>query len=105
MDASRGRGIVRETLPYAQYRVEIDGPRQITAHAPSGPGKNFIRVLIGDRVRLELSPRDVTRGQDSQRNYEGTSVGQRICDKCKVIRRRGVVRVICPNQKHKQRQG
>jgi large subunit ribosomal protein L36 len=30
---------------------------------------------------------------------------KRICDKCKVIRRRGVVRVICPNQKHKQRQG
>ena len=63
---SRGRqveGIVKETLPYAQYRVEIDGPRQITAHAPSGPGKNFIRVLIGDRVRLELSPRDVTRGR------------------------------------------
>lgn len=56
-------GIVRETLPYGQYRVEIDGPRQITAHAPGGPGKNFIRVLIGDRVRLELSPRDVTRGR------------------------------------------
>ena len=60
-------GIVRETLPYAQYRVEIDGPRQITAHAPSGPGKNFIRVLIGDRVRLELSPRDVTRGRIVQK--------------------------------------
>jgi translation initiation factor IF-1 len=56
-------GVVKETLPYAQYRVEIDGPRQITAHAPSGPGKNFIRVLVGDRVRLELSPRDVTRGR------------------------------------------
>jgi len=56
-------GVVREALPYAQYRVEIDGPRQITAHAPSGPGKNFIRVLVGDRVRLELSPRDVTRGR------------------------------------------
>jgi len=56
-------GIVREVLPYAQYRVEIDGPRQITAHAPRGPGKNFIRVLVGDRVRLELSPRDVTRGR------------------------------------------
>jgi translation initiation factor IF-1 len=56
-------GTVRETLPYGQYRVEIDGPRQITAHAPSGPGKNFIRVLIGDRVRLELSARDVTRGR------------------------------------------
>jgi translation initiation factor IF-1 len=56
-------GIVREVLPYAQYRVEIDGPRQITAHAPRGPGKNFIRVLVGDRVRLKLSPRDVTRGR------------------------------------------
>jgi translation initiation factor IF-1 len=60
-------GIVRESLPYAQYRVEIDGPRQITAHAPSAPGKNFIRVLIGDRVRLELSPRDVTRGRIVQK--------------------------------------
>jgi large subunit ribosomal protein L36 len=30
---------------------------------------------------------------------------KRMCDKCKIIRRRGVVRVICPNQKHKQRQG
>ena len=56
-------GIVREALPYAQYRVEIEGPKQITAHVPSGPGRNFIRVLIGDRVKLELSPRDVTRGR------------------------------------------
>ena len=56
-------GIVREALPYAQYRVEIDGPKQITAHVPSGPGRNFIRVLVGDRVKLELSPRDVTRGR------------------------------------------
>jgi translation initiation factor IF-1 len=56
-------GIVRESLPYAQYRVEIDGSRQVTAHTPSGPGKNFIRVLVGDRVRLELSPRDRTRGR------------------------------------------
>ena len=56
-------GIVRETLPYAQYRVEIDGQRQVTAHTPSGPGRNFIRILVGDRVRLELSPRDRTRGR------------------------------------------
>jgi translation initiation factor IF-1 len=60
-------GVVRESLPYGQYRVEIEGPRQITAHAPSGPGKNYIRVLIGDRVRLALSPRDVTRGRIVQK--------------------------------------
>jgi translation initiation factor IF-1 len=60
-------GVVREALPYAQYRVEIDGQRQIVAHAPGGAGRNFIRVLIGDRVRLELSPRDVTRGRIVQK--------------------------------------
>jgi translation initiation factor IF-1 len=60
-------GVVRETLPYAQYRVEIDGQRQIVAHAPGGAGRNFIRVLIGDRVRLELSPRDGTRGRIVQK--------------------------------------
>ena len=56
-------GVVREALPYAQYRVEIDGQRQVVAHAPGGAGRNFIRVLIGDRVRLELSPKDLTRGR------------------------------------------
>ena len=60
-------GIVREALPYAQYRVEIDGGRQVTVHAPGGPGRNFIRVLIGDRVRLELSPRDLTRGRIAEK--------------------------------------
>ena len=55
-------GIVREALPYAQYRVEV-GQRQVTAHTPSGPGRNFIRILVGDRVRLELSPKDRTRGR------------------------------------------
>jgi translation initiation factor IF-1 len=56
-------GVVREALPYAQYRVEIEGQRQVVAHAPGGAGRNFIRVLIGDRVRLELSVKDLTRGR------------------------------------------
>jgi len=56
-------GIVREALPYAQYRVEIDGQRQVVAHAPGGAGRNFVRLLIGDRVRLELSSKDLGRGR------------------------------------------
>jgi translation initiation factor IF-1 len=56
-------GVVREALPYAQYRVEIEGSHQVVAHAPGGARRNFIRVLIGDRVRLELSPKDLTRGR------------------------------------------
>jgi translation initiation factor IF-1 len=56
-------GTVAEALPSGLYRVVIDRQRQVTAHAPSGPGRTFIRVLVGDRVRLELSPRDLTRGR------------------------------------------
>ena len=56
-------GTVTETLPSGLYRVVIERQRQVTAHAPSGPGKNFIRVLVGDRVRVQLSPRDHGRGR------------------------------------------
>jgi translation initiation factor IF-1 len=68
-DAGGGRGALRvegtvmETLPHGLFRVSIERQRQVTAHVPSGPGRNFIRVLVGDRVRLELSPRDLTRGR------------------------------------------
>jgi translation initiation factor IF-1 len=56
-------GTVLESLPHGLYRVGIDREREVVAHVPSGPGRNFIRVLVGDRVRLELSPRDLTRGR------------------------------------------
>jgi translation initiation factor IF-1 len=56
-------GTVLELLPQGLYRVGIERQRQVTAHVPSGPGRNFIRVIVGDRVRLQLSPRDVTRGR------------------------------------------
>ena len=56
-------GTVLEVLPHGLYRVGIDRQREVVAHAPRGPGRNFIRVLVGDRVRLELSPRDLTRGR------------------------------------------
>ena len=60
-------GTVREILPHGLFRVAIEHQRQVTAHVPSGPGRNFIRVLVGDRVRLELSPRDLTRGRIVER--------------------------------------
>jgi translation initiation factor IF-1 len=56
-------GTVVESLPHGLYRVALEHQRQITAHVPRGPGRNFIRVLIGDRVRVELAPRDLTRGR------------------------------------------
>ena len=64
-DAARAgiEGVVLEALPHGLYRVGIERQRQVTAHVPSGPGRNFIRVLVGDRVRVQLSPKDLTRGR------------------------------------------
>ena len=63
-DADGGiEGTVLELLPHGLYRVGIERQRQVTAHVPSGPGRNFIRVIVGDRVRVQLSPRDLTRGR------------------------------------------
>ena len=56
-------GTVLEVLPRALYRVGIEGGREVTAHAGSGTTRNFIRLLVGDRVTVELSPRDLTRGR------------------------------------------
>ena len=56
-------GTVLELLPYGLYRVGIERQREVVAHAPGGAGRNFIRIVVGDRVRLELSPRDLTRGR------------------------------------------
>ena len=55
-------GTVVEALPSALYRVEIEGRHRITAHLGDGPDRNFVRVLVGDRVRIERS-KDVTRGR------------------------------------------
>ena len=59
----RVHGTVIEALPHGLYRVRVAPRREVVAHVPGGPGRNFIRVLVGDRVRLELSPRDLTRGR------------------------------------------
>lgn len=56
-------GIVKEMLPNAMFRVEIDGGHQILAHVSGKMRMNFIRILPGDTVALELSPYDLTRGR------------------------------------------
>jgi translation initiation factor IF-1 len=56
-------GIVTEQLPSALYRVRLNEGGSIVAHVADRIDRNFIRVLIGDRVRVELSREDVTRGR------------------------------------------
>ena len=56
-------GVVTAQLPSGLYQVEIEGPHRITAHIGGGSERNFVRVLVGDRVLVELTPRDTTRGR------------------------------------------
>ena len=56
-------GVVTETLPSAMYKVRLDEGSQVTAHIADRIDRNFVRLLVGDRVRLELSPVDVGRGR------------------------------------------
>jgi translation initiation factor IF-1 len=63
VDEARVEGIVTAQLPSGLYQVEIEGPHRITAHISGGGERNFVRVLVGDRVLVELTPRDTTRGR------------------------------------------
>ena len=56
-------GTVVEQLPSGLYRVRLDQGAQVVAHIADRLDRNFIRVLVGDCVRVELSPVDVTRGR------------------------------------------
>ena len=62
-EENRVEGTVTAQLPSGLYQVEIEGPHRITAHVGGGSERNFVRVLVGDRVVVELTPRDTTRGR------------------------------------------
>jgi small subunit ribosomal protein S13 len=127
-DAIEVEGTVIEPLPNAMFRVELANGHRVLAHISGKMRMHFIRILPGDKVTVELSPYDLTRGRIVYRSkawvgfwaigleYAGREQNgvesmkvrasvKRICRKCKIIRRHGTVRVICENPRHKQRQG
>lgn len=56
-------GTVIETLPNAMFRVELDNGHQVLAHISGKMRKYFIRILPGDKIKVQLSPYDLTRGR------------------------------------------
>ena len=112
-------GTVLETLPNAMFKVELENGHTVLAHVSGKIRMHFIRILPGDKVTVELSPYDLTRGRITYRFKQSIALRtikevrimkvrpsvKPICEKCKVIRRRGKVMVICENPKHKQKQG
>jgi translation initiation factor IF-1 len=115
-DVFETEGTVLETLPNAMFRVELANKHRILAHISGKMRKHFIRILPGDKVLIELSPYDLTKGRFNKRK-DNLSIQirkkrmkvrasiKKICRNCRIIKRKGTLRVICSNPKHKQKQG
>jgi translation initiation factor IF-1 len=119
---------VVEPLPNAMFKVELENKHQVLAHVSGKMRKTLSAFCLATGRRVELSPYDLNRGRSciatneaphrlsilpTAEGADGWKAGlakvrasvKKICDKCKVIHRKGVVRVICVISKHKQRQG
>jgi translation initiation factor IF-1 len=60
-------GIVKEALPNTTFKVELENGHEILAHSSGKMRMNYIRILPGDKVKVELSPYDLTRGRITYR--------------------------------------
>ena len=56
-------GTVIDTLPNTMFRVELENGHIVTAHISGRMRKNYIRILTGDKVRVEMTPYDLTKGR------------------------------------------
>ena len=105
-------GTIIEALSNAMFRVELDNGHVIIAHISGKMRMHYIRILPGDKVRVEMSPNDLTKGRISFRYKKKlttmkvkTSIKKRSED-CKIVKRKGRLYVICKkNPKFKMRQG
>ena len=62
-EAIQMNGVVKETLPNTVFRVELENGHMITAHISGKMRKNYIRILTGDKVLVEISPYDFSKGR------------------------------------------
>jgi translation initiation factor IF-1 len=66
-DVIEVEGTITEALPNTQFRVELDNGHNVLAHISGKMRMNYIRILPGDRVKVELSPYDLSRGRITYR--------------------------------------
>lgn len=60
-------GVITETLPNATFNVSLENGHQVLAHISGKMRMNFIKILVGDRVTVELSPYDLSKGRITYR--------------------------------------
>ena len=66
-DSIEMEGTITETLPNTMFRVELDNGHVVTAHISCKMRKNYIRILTGDRVKVEMTPYDLSKGRITYR--------------------------------------
>ena len=66
-------GVVDEVLPDSRFRVTLENGHQLTAYTSGKMRKHHIRILAGDKITLELSPYDLSKGRITFRHIEGRS--------------------------------
>ena len=105
-------GTIMEALSNAMFRVELENGVDITAHISGKMRMHYIKILPGDKVKVEMSPYDLTKRQNSfQIQINNTDMKTRASLKkrtpdCKIVRRKGRLFVINKkNPKFKMRQG
>jgi len=67
-EAIKVEGVVLETLPNAMFRVELENKHRVLAHISGKMRMHFIKILPGDKVTVELSPYDLSRGRITYRS-------------------------------------
>jgi translation initiation factor IF-1 len=68
-------GVVTEVLPDSRYRVTLDNGHNLVAYSAGKMRKHHIRILAGDKVSLEMSPYDLSKGRITFRHIEGRTSG------------------------------
>ena len=66
-DSIEFEGTVAETLPNTMFRVKLENGHEIIAHISGRMRKNYIRILTGDKVKVEMTPYDLTKGRITYR--------------------------------------
>ena len=95
-------GVIVEALSNAMFRVELENGHEITGHISGKMRMHYIKILPGDKVKVEMSPYDLSKEKDMKTR---ASLKKRTAD-CKIVRRKGRLFVINKkNPKLKMRQG
>ena len=121
-DVIQMQGEILENLPNTTFRVKLENGHVVLGHISGKMRMHYIRILPGDKVTVEMTPYDLSRARIvfplevsialpiwieglGEHNMKVAASVKKMCRNCKIIRRNGVVRVICTDPRHKQRQG